>query len=206
MDGCRAGGIYLFECEDINIRRCTVRAYKGDGISFQVSQRVSVEDCTCEGNGGLGLHPGSGSQHPVLRRNRSLNNDRDGLYVCWRVKYGLFEDNEIRGNRGAGLSIGHKDTDNLFRRNILTANGGSGVLFRQESEAMGAHRNVFENNEIVDNGPDRPPVDIRGYHHDLVFRANVFSRPADGKTIRISEHSTGLRDEGNRIVEAKAGP
>ena len=43
VDGCRAGGVYLFRCEDVTIRNCTVRGYNGDGISFQVSQRVTVE-------------------------------------------------------------------------------------------------------------------------------------------------------------------
>src|SRR5262249_37760788 len=45
MDGCRHGGIYLFECADVAIRRCTVRDYNGDGISFQVSRGVTVEEC-----------------------------------------------------------------------------------------------------------------------------------------------------------------
>jgi hypothetical protein len=31
-----------------------------------------------------------------MRRNRSIGNGQDGLYVCWRVKHGLFEKNEIR--------------------------------------------------------------------------------------------------------------
>ena len=45
VGGCRAAGIYLFECEDITIRNCVVGSYDGEGISFQVSQRVTVEDC-----------------------------------------------------------------------------------------------------------------------------------------------------------------
>src|SRR5947209_4672153 len=115
LDGCRGGGIYLFQCAAVTVRNCVVRSYYGDGISFQVSEQVTIEDCLCEENAGLGLHPGSGSQRPVLRRNRSLGNGRDGLFVCWRVKHGLFEDNEIRANKGVGISIGHKDTDNLSR-------------------------------------------------------------------------------------------
>ncbi len=152
LDGCRGGGIYCFECENITIRDCVVRDYNGDGISFQVSQRVTVENCTAEGNAGLGLHPGSGSQHPTVRNNRSTGNGGDGLFVCWRVKYGEFSGNEVRDNKGAGISIGHKDSDNVFRDNVIEGNGGTGVLFRNETEAMGAHRNVFESNRIVDNG------------------------------------------------------
>jgi hypothetical protein len=208
IDGCRGGGIYLFECEDVTIRNCVVRAYNGDGISFQVSERVTIEDSLCERNAGLGLHPGSGSQRPVLRRNRSFDNDRDGLFVCWRVKHGLFEENEVRGNRGAGLSIGHKDTDNLFRRNAFVENAGPGVLFREETEAMGAHRNVFEENRILDNGAKdgAPPVLIRGVHHNLVFRRNVIGRSeaaaggASGPGIVKAEASRELKMEDNRFV------
>ena len=92
LDGCRGGGIYLFECAAVTIRHCVVHGYHGDGISFQVSERVTVEDCLCEANAGLGLHPGSGSQQPIVRHNRSVNNGSDGLYVCWRVKHGLFRE------------------------------------------------------------------------------------------------------------------
>ncbi len=179
MDGCRHGGIYLFECEDITIRNCTVRDFHGDGISFQVSRGVVVEDCLCANNAGHGAHPGSGSQRPALRRNRLVENGGDGLFVCWRVRHGLFEDSEIRGNRGVGISIGHKDTDNRFVNNRVTGNRGVGLFFRNESEAMGAHRNVFEKNTFLDNGlgakGEPPPacVVIRGVHHDLRFRQNV---------------------------------
>jgi parallel beta-helix repeat protein len=212
LDGCRGGGIYLFECRDVAIRDCVVRDYNGDGISFQVSQRVVVEDCTAENNAGLGLHPGSGSQDPIVRRNRSRNNDRDGLFVCWRVKRGLFEDNELHENGGAGISIGHKDTDNLFRANTITGNGGAGVLFREESEPMGAHRNVFERNRIVDNGRSDQSraagVLIHGHHHDLVFRDNTIGSTSSGDPagagIVASPHSDGLKAEGNRFLNTTA--
>jgi parallel beta-helix repeat protein len=207
LDGCRGAGIYLFECEDVTIRRCTVREYNGDGISFQVSRRVMVEDCLAEKNAGLGLHPGSGSGEPVLRGNRSLGNDRDGLFVCWRVKHGLFEANELRDNGGWGISIGHKDSDNLFRGNTITGNGRAGILFRGETEAMGAHRNRFEGNTILDNGKAEDgqaawaPVVIRGVHHDLLFRDNTIGHsqppPSAGPGIRVSEECRGLEAEQN---------
>lgn len=209
LNGCRGGGIYLFESADITFRNCTVRKYNGDGISFQVSQRIVVEDCRAENNAGLGLHPGSGSQFPVVRRNYSINNDSDGLFVCWRVKHGLFEDNDLRGNKGSGISIGHKDSDNLFRKNSIIANAKAGILFRPETEAMGAHRNVFENNTIIDNGltdagtVDTVPIAIRGVHRDLQFRKNVigYSKPTDGNPSAVVANpgSTGLRLEENEF-------
>jgi parallel beta-helix repeat protein len=178
VDGCRHGGIFLFECADVAIRRCTVRDYNGDGISFQVSRNITVEECAAENNAGLGLHPGSGSSKPVVRGCRAVGNAGDGLYVCWRVQKGRFEDNELRGNKGVGISIGHKDSDNLFRGNRVTANQGVGLLFRNETEAMGAHRNVFEKNVFLDNGMSAKDdaaasIVILGHHHDLVFRDNT---------------------------------
>jgi parallel beta-helix repeat protein len=202
LDGCRGGGIYLFECADVAIRKCSVRDYNGDGISFQVSRRVTVEDCEVTNNAGHGLHPGSGSQRPVVRRNRSAGNGQDGLFVCWRVRHGRFEDNLIRSNKRSGISIGHKDSDNLFRGNRITDNALAGVSFRPESEAMGAHRNRFEKNEILDNGGAKAAVAvvIQGEHHDLVFRENRigYSKPRSGAVgIRRSEAAKGLKAEDN---------
>lgn len=212
LDGCRGGGIYLFECAGITVRNCTVRGYPGDGISFQVSEQVTIEDCLCEENAGLGLHPGSGSQRPVLRRNRSVNNGGDGLYVCWRVQHGLFEGNEIQGNKGAGISIGHKDSDNQFRDNVVLGNGGPGVLFRAESEPMGAHRNLFEGNRIVDNGPVKGDkaaqacIVIHGCHHGLVFRKNTIGRSqpsSGGAGILCSKHAKDFHAADNRFLNVQ---
>jgi hypothetical protein len=209
LNGCRGGGIYLFECADVVFRNCNVREFNGDGISFQVSQRVTVEDCRVENNAGLGLHPGSGSQHPIVRRNVSVRNGGDGLFVCWRVKFGQFEGNELRENRGAGISIGHKDSDNVFRQNTVTANARTGVLFRSETEAMGAHRNVFEDNVILDNGLSsdgksiNEPILIQGVHQDLQFRRNRigFSKPPGQSraAIATSPAARGLRTEANQL-------
>jgi parallel beta-helix repeat protein len=188
MDGCRHGGIFLFECADVAIRRCTVRDYNGDGISFQVSRGVMVEECVAENNAGLGLHPGSGSQRPVVRGCRAVGNGGDGLFVCWRVQHGRFEDNELRGNKGVGISIGHKDSDNLFSGNRVTENKGVGLLFRNEAEAMGAHRNVFEKNVFLDNGLSEKGnpaacIVIHGHHHDLVFRQNTIGVSSEQKRV-----------------------
>jgi parallel beta-helix repeat protein len=210
LNGCRGGGIYLFECERVTIRNCTVTDYRGDGISFQVSQHVTIEDSLSQNNDGLGIHPGSGSGHPIVRRCRSVGNAGDGLFVCWRVKHGLFADNEIRGNTQAGISIGHKDTDNLFRGNTVVQNGFCGVLFRNEAEAMGAHRNRFENNRILDNGTKnvddsmRAAVVIKGHHHDLVFHDNTIGK-TDSKGqptvgFLIGEHARNLDAQRNQFL------
>jgi nitrous oxidase accessory protein NosD len=193
LDGCRGGGIYLFESSGVAILNCAVRRYHGDGISFQVSDDVTVEGCQVEENSGLGIHPGSGSQRPVVRGNRSSGNGGDGIYVCWRVKHGLFEKNESLGNQGAGISIGHKDTDNLFGENTITRTAPAGGLFRAEPAAVGTHRNVFERNMILDNGPrdgksPQAAVVLQGHHDGVVFRGNTIgnSRPGGPASVGIS--------------------
>jgi len=210
LDGCRGGGIYFFECASMTVRNCMVRNYNGDGISFQVCDDVTVENCQVEQNTGLGLHPGSGSQRPVVRGNRSTGNGGDGIYVCWRVKHGIFEKNEIRDNRGVGVSIGHKDTDNLFRENTITGNVRTGVLFRDEAEPMGAHRNVFEKNVILDNGqteagkPPKACVIISGHHDAVIFRDNTIGNSRAGGPaafgISLGKHARDFGEEGNRFT------
>ena len=51
-------------------RASTARNYNGDGISWQICHDVLVEDCHSHDNAELGLHPGSGSQRPVIRNNK----------------------------------------------------------------------------------------------------------------------------------------
>jgi len=79
----------------------------------------------------------------------------------------------------------------------VIGNGTAGVLFRQEAEAMGAHRNVFENNRILDNGAKtkggsaQAAIVIQGHHHDLssaatrsAIRAGGRVRPSASASVR----------------------
>ena len=109
--------------------------YSGDGISFQQSNDVLLNECVSENNAGLGLHPGSGSQRATIRKCVARNNGADGLFLCWRVRHGLFEDNLLEGNGRYGISIGHKDTDNLLRNNQVRGNAEDGIHFRDEPRA-----------------------------------------------------------------------
>ena len=122
----------------------------------------------------------------VVRRNRSTGNGTDGIYVCWRVKHGRFETNEVRANQRAGISIGHKDTDNLLRANQIRGNHQAGVFFRNETEGMAAHRNRLEANVIENNGVtnDAPGIAIRGATSDLVFRENIIRDTRAGENQR----------------------
>ena len=210
LNGCRGAGIFLYRAFDAAISNCTVRNYNGDGISFQQSNDVAVLNCISEDNASLGIHPGSGSQRPVVRKCISRRNGTDGLFLCWRVRHGLFEDNQLAYNGRFGISIGHKDSDNLLRRNVVRMNALNGVFFRNESLGMAAHRNRLEENLIENNGTDGEAagIRIRGRTNDLVFKNNIIrdTRPKESQTqtvgILIEEQVGKIALDGNKI-EAK---
>ena len=152
LNGCRGAGIFFYRVNNSQIHDCTVHEYNGDGFSFQQSNNISIENCVSHHNMGLGFHPGSGSQRPTMRNNVAYQNKDDGLFLCWRVRHGTFERNELRSNGRYGISIGHKDSDNLLRENTVTGNANHGVYFRNEPEYTGGHRNRLEGNKIYNNG------------------------------------------------------
>ncbi len=218
LNGCRGGGIFLYRAFGAVITNCVIRNYHGDGISFQQSNDVLVQGCVSEGNAGLGLHPGSGSQRAVIRECAARENGEDGLFLCWRVRHGLFEKNVLENNGRFGISIGHKDTDNLLRENIVRSNHGDGVFFRNETSGMAGHRNRLENNLIENNGvrENASGIRVRGETKNLVFKGNVIrdTRPEDSRKqsvgIRIEEAAGEIQLDGNQIearipVEDKRG-
>ncbi|MDP6442735.1 MAG: right-handed parallel beta-helix repeat-containing protein [Pirellulaceae bacterium] len=186
LNGCRGAGIFLYRGYGTIIRDCTVRNYHGDGVSFQQSNDVTVLDCQSHGNTHLGFHPGSGSQRPTVRNCVARDNGTDGLFLCWRVRHGLFEDNLLEGNGRFGISIGHKDTDNLIQKNTVRKNGQDGVFFRKETFGMAAHRNQLKHNVIEDNGANGAAagIRIRGETDGLVFEGNKIrdTRQGDKRT------------------------
>jgi polygalacturonase len=210
LNGCRGAGIFLYRGFGTVIENCVVRNYHGDGISFQQSNDVLVRGCVSEHNAGLGFHPGSGSQRPIVRECVARSNGEDGLFLCWRVKHGLFEKNILENNGRFGISIGHKDTDNLLRENEVRANQQDGVFFRNESAGMAGHRNRLENNVIENNGAKGTAagIRVRGETKDLVFRNNVIrdTRAASARTqtvgIRIEEQAGEVVLDGNEIQAA----
>ena len=152
LNGCRGGGIFFYRVNNSRIHNCIVHDYNGDGYSFQQSNDVVIENCQSYHNSNLGFHPGSGSQRPIIRNNIAYENEGDGLFLCWRVRHGIFEGNELRNNGQYGISIGHKDSDNLLRDNLVLSNASHGIYFRNEPEYTGGHRNRLEANAIYNNG------------------------------------------------------
>jgi len=205
LDGNYGGCIFLQDCSRFVIRHVEARNNNGDGISFQICHDVLVQDCHSHDNADLGVHPGSGSQRPVLRGNR-LERNSQGLFWCWGVKFGLAEDNVIDGNRLYGVSIGHNDTDNLMRNNRISNSGKFGVLFRNEDRGQDfwPNRNVLEGNTIENSGGEEGvAIEVLGKVRDLKFTGNriLEHRGAAGRIgIRISAEAGSVQMSDNMIT------
>ena len=149
------GSIRLDSCNRMTVREVTVRNFYCDGIVWGISHDVLVERCTFLDGARLAIHPGSGSQRSIVRENR-VQRSRQGVYFCWGAQHGLVEKNVIE-DCDYGMTIGHRDTDNLIRDNDIRRSGKAGIHFRPEeggNKAFAAHRNRIERNRIVDSGPE----------------------------------------------------
>ncbi len=189
LDGCRGGAIYLYTVRDVTVRNCVARNYNGDGISFQITDGVKVENCESYGHSGYGAHPGTGSANALIKNCKLHDNGDIGLFLCWRVRHGRFEDNTIEHNGHYGISIGHKDTDNLFVNNTITSNGVSGVWYRDESVKNAGHRNTFRNNRVLDNGSAKAGYGFyiaRNVDGTVIENNKIADTRATGKTQRVA--------------------
>lgn len=204
LDGNYSGCIFLQDCKNIAIRGVEARSNNGDGISWQICHDVRIEDCHSHDHAGLGLHPGSGSQRSIIRGNRLERNDI-GLFFCWGVRGSVAEKNIIEDSRSYGISIGHKDTDNLVRDNDVRRSAKVGILFRAERGAgFAPDRNRFERNRLVDNGAETAAaIDIQGVPDGVVLEGNEIreTRSAGPRIgIRIAA-SAGAIELRNNVIE-----
>ncbi len=206
LDGCRGGAIYFYIVKNVTVRNSVTRNYNGDGISFQITEGVRVENCESYGHTGYGVHPGTGSEKPLVRGCRLHQNGEVGLFLCWRVRHGEFTDNIIEENGRYGISIGHKDTGNLFTGNTIARNGSAGVYFRRETFLNSGHRNTFRDNTLVDNGEARRAYGfyIEPHAGDLVIENNRFRETraaATGESFAVYKVTGAgpVRLEGNQL-------
>jgi hypothetical protein len=203
LNGNFIGCIFLRESNRIQIRGVIARNFNGDALSWQVCHDVRVEDCHCHDSAGYGMHAGSGSQRTVAVKNRLERNDI-GFFFCWGVRWSVCENNTILDNHRFGVSIGHKDTDNLIRKNEIQRSGKVGVLFRQENgPAFSPNRNRLEDNRILDSGSeDGIAVKLEGQTHSVGIARNEI-RETRGSAqrigVKIEPETKDIRLAENRI-------
>lgn len=198
IDGCRGAGIFFYQGDAGVIENCSVKNYEGDGISFQQSNDVQVLNCRVANCAGGGIHPGSGARRCVVKGCEVSKNGRDGFFFCWRVRDALVEGNIFHQNAGVGISIGHKDSDNLIRGNTVMDNESGGVYWRNEAEPMGAHRNRIVGNKVLNNAKFQLFID--GETDGTVIKANrIESESEDTPAIRIGKQAGTVTVDENYI-------
>jgi len=197
-DGCTSAGIMVFKSENVTIDNVHVKDFNGEGISWQITENVTVKNSEISGSGNIGLHPGTGSPFSVIENNDVHNNTRDGLFICWRVYESRVSGNKFHNNGRFGICTGHKDTDVIFNGNHIYNNGSDGVNLRGEREANAPHRNTFvenviENNGTIDGGYG---FSVNSPAKDLVLKNNIFrSTGAQTQKAAIFIYSNGLMPE-----------
>jgi parallel beta-helix repeat protein len=186
IDGCRGGAIYLYRSKNAFVRNCVARNYNGDGISFQITANIQVLNSESYGHTGYGVHPGTGSSQATVKGCRIHDNGQVGLFLCWRVRQGRFDENIIENNGHYGISIGHKDTDNIFANNTIAGNGVCGVYFRKETLKNSGHRNTFNGNRVLNNGNQKEGYGfyIEPLAGDLVIAKNEIAETRSGSERR----------------------
>jgi hypothetical protein len=128
-----------------------------------------------------------------------------GFFFCWGVRHALVEGNLIQ-DCDTGISIGHRDTDNVVRGNTVRRSRQRAILFREHPVALrDPHRNVFEGNLLEDWGQtgECVAIDIQGAPQDVVLGGNHVGdarRRSTRRTrigIRVGPRVGALRLSGN---------
>ena len=205
INGCVGGGVYIHRSRNCQISGVHVRNFNGDSFSWQITENITVRNCEASNGGGLGFHPGTGSDNTLMENNVSHHNDQDGIFLCWRVQHSTFRGNQSYGNKRYGISIGHKDTDNLFEDNRVYENGRDGVAFRDENEQNSGHRNTFVRNRVEDNGSAGEPAygfNIGGLTRGVVLKDNVIRSSGKGNqqaAVFVGRQAGDVEMDGNQI-------
>jgi hypothetical protein len=196
-DGCNSAGILILKSRWITVDGVRVKDFNGEGISWQITEHITIKNSEISGSGNTGLHPGTGSPFSIIENNEVHHNDRDGLFICWRVYESKVTGNHFHHNGRYGICTGHKDTDVLFEDNHIYENLSDGVNLRGEREANAPHRNSFVRNTIENNGTDGGGYgfSINSPALDLKLVENKFLNSMKTQKAAIYVHEAGLEPQ-----------
>lgn len=189
-DGCNSAGILVFKSKNVTLDSVRVKDFNGEGISWQITENVTVKNSEILGCGNTGLHPGTGSPFSKIIDNNVHHNTRDGLFICWRVYQSLVSNNKFHHNGRFGICTGHKDTDVLFLGNHIYENNSDGINLRGEREINAPHNNTFEKNIIENNSGFG--FSVNSPSKNLVLRENLFKNSSKNQKAAIYIYKNGL--------------
>ena len=209
IDGCRAGGIYLHKVHKAIVENVTVKNFNCDGISWQLTEYVTIRNCEVYGCANSGLHPGTGSPYTLVEANNCHNNDGYGLFVCWRVRNGVVRNNSFHNN-GVGICTGHKDVDMLYAGNHIFENGSDGIQLRGELAQNAPHRNIFKNNLIENNGTKEKGygISVNCKAEGVILEENIIRNTGAGNqagAVLLTVNSLPVEMKNNKISGHKEG-
>jgi hypothetical protein len=209
LDGCNGGGVAILKSKNITVDNIHVYNFNGEGITWQITENITVQNCEINGCANNGLHPGSGSPVSTIVGNNSHDN-KVGLFICWRVHHSLVKDNQFHNNSDCGISTGHKDTDVIFENNHIYDNGGDGVFFRENDAKNSPHRNTFIGNIIENNGTGdgRYGIYFSGNAENVILKNNIIRDTKNGTQeagIYIDKNTPPLKLENNTITGHSLG-
>ncbi len=215
-DGCNSAGILILKSKKITVDNVHIKDFNGEGISWQITENVSIVNSEISGSGNTGLHPGTGSPFSTIKNNDIHNNDMDGLFICWRVYKSQVTNNKVHNNGRFGICTGHKDTDVIFEGNHIFSNKSDGVNLRGERENNAPHRNTFIKNTIENNGTNGGGYgfSINSPALDLLLKENTFKNSeksqkaaiyiyAGGSTPKLENNKFGKHELGEMVFEKK---
>jgi nitrous oxidase accessory protein NosD len=203
LDGCNGGGIAIIKSKNVTVEKVHVKDFNGEGITWQITENVTVRNSEISGCTNMGMHPGTGSPNSLIEGNNSHHN-RVGLYICWRVQHSLVKDNQFHHNQEIGISTGHKDSDVVFSKNHIFENGEDGVYFRDEDQKNSPHRNSFVNNTVENNGTVKGGYGFvfKGNAQDVVLKDNIIRDTKNGTqkaAIFIANGTPAVKQENNKM-------
>ncbi len=184
-------GIELEGCKNCKVINCIAYRCGGYGISCDDGEFISFIECESYQNIWHGFHIGTTKEDAVSKNCTVSNcyahhNEGVGIYICWRVKESIFIGNHIVSNQGDGLLIGPYDDRNLIANNIISGNGGCGIIVCRRAHPN--ESNAFLNNMICNNGKtgETPAIKVenpqQGEYRHLLFARNMIVETRDVKT------------------------
>ncbi|MCB0687897.1 MAG: right-handed parallel beta-helix repeat-containing protein [Saprospiraceae bacterium] len=208
-DGCNNAGIMILRSRNIKVDQVNVKDFNGEGISWQITEHVSIRNSEISGSGNTGLHPGTGSPFSVIENNNVHHNDQDGLFICWRVYQSEVKDNQFHNNGRFGICTGHKDTDVTFFNNHVFENKSDGIHLRGERAANAPHRNKFIKNLIENNGTEGGGYgfSINSPAEELILENNIFKNSQKTQKAAIYIYEPGIKPilENNTFEDHQMG-